>query len=62
MQIERYKSLISEDTMTMRNTDLHKFVYEAAGKFEELKAFRRKIVDTLGEVGAKLAPTLREKG
>jgi len=59
LQIETYKAMVSEDTKTMKSTDLHKFVFEATGKFKELKTFHSKLRDVLGSQidGGKMIPS-----
>jgi hypothetical protein len=62
MNIEVYRGLVDQSDNTMKSTDLHKFVYEATGKYEELKTFHRLIkdlMDTENSEGTDFAPTLR---
>jgi len=69
MNLETYRGLVDHNNKTMKSTDLHRFVYEATGKFKELKTFHRKIklvlfgteTPTNAEIseGTDFAPTLR---
>jgi len=47
MDINVYKSLINEETNTMKSTDLHKFVHDATGKYKEINAFNKVMLKAL---------------
>ena len=53
MNIEEYRGLVDQTNNTMKSTDLHKFVYEATGKYEKLHNFHLKVRNTL-ELGDDL--------
>jgi len=72
MDINVYKSLINEETNTMKSTDLHKFVHDATGKYKDYSDFSKKIKKVLfgkenptnAEIsdGAKFAPSFDDRG
>ncbi|MDF1879560.1 hypothetical protein JHD46_07920 [Sulfurimonas sp. SAG-AH-194-C20] len=72
MNLENYIGLIDQSDNTMKSTDLHKFVYEATGKYEDMRSFHKKLKTVLFDTetptdaqisdGVRFAPSLDTRG